>query len=127
MARYDYKCKICGKVREEIHFMNETPEFRCSTCNGLMEKQFTPNIAGFVLKGGTEAIHWKEKRMRMAKREILGKKQKERYGTGPKIQPNVAGMEVDTWSDAQRVAKEAGMNAQSYEPYVQKEKSKLIV
>jgi putative FmdB family regulatory protein len=127
MACFDYKCGSCGKVQEEIHFMNEKPEIRCSICGGVMTKQFTPNIAGFVIKGGTETTHWKEKRMRMSKREILGKKQTERYGTGPKIQPNVAGMEVDSWKDAQKVAKEAGMNAQSYEPYVQKEKSKLIV
>ena len=127
MACYDYRCGSCGKVQEEIHFMNEKPEIRCPDCNSLMEKIFTPNIGGFILKGGTEATHWKEKRMRMSKREVLGKKQRERYGNGTKIQPNVAGMEVDSWKDAQKVAKEAGMNTESYEPYVQKEKSKLIV
>lgn len=127
MPRYDYKCKVCEKVEEHIHFMNEKPRIKCSACKGSMVKQFTPNICGFVIKGGTEATHWKEKRMRMSKREVLGVKQRERYGTGAKIQPNVAGMETDSWSDAQKVAKEAGMNTQSYEPYVQKEKSKLIV
>ena len=119
MARYDYKCKTCERVEEQIHFMDERPEIRCSICGGIMEKQFTPNIAGFVIKGGSEAIHWKEKRNRMSKRETLGQKQRERYGSGAKIQPNVAGMEVDSWKDAQKVAKEAGMNTQSYEPYVQ--------
>jgi putative regulatory protein, FmdB family len=127
MACYDYKCKTCGRIEEQIHFMNERPEIKCSICGGVMEKQFTPNIGGFIMKGGTEASHWKEKRTRMSKRESLGVKQRERYGTGPKIQPNVAGMEVDSWKDAQSVAKEAGLNTQSYEPYVQKEKSKLIV
>lgn len=127
MPTYDYFCKACGKVQEEIHFMNEKPEIKCSVCKSPMEKMFTPNIGGFVLKGGSEAIHWKEKRNRMTKRESLGQKQRDRYGSGPKIQPNVAGMETDTWKDAQKVAKEAGMNTQSYEPYVQKEKSKLIV
>jgi putative FmdB family regulatory protein len=127
MPTYDYKCKVCGKVEEQIHFMNEKPKYKCPACKGAMVKQFTPNIGGFLIKGGTEATHWKEKRMRMSKRETLGVKQKERYGTGPKIQPNVAGMEVDSWSDAQKVAKEAGLNSQSYEPYVQKEKPKIIV
>ena len=127
MPCYDYRCESCKRVEEQIHFMNEKPEIRCSICGGVMVKQFTPNIGGFILKGGTEATHWKEKRMRMSKRELLGKKQRERYGTGAKIQPNVAGMEVDSWKDAQKVAKEAGMNTESYEPYVQKEKSKLII
>jgi K+-transporting ATPase c subunit len=89
-----------------------------------MERIFTPNIGGFILKGGTPAIHYREKQQRMKKREEVSKKQATK--SGPSIQPNVAGMEVDTWKDAQKVAKEAGMNTESYQPWIDKEKGKQI-
>ena len=38
MPRYDYQCPQCGKVQEEIHRMNETPEMKCSECNVPMKK-----------------------------------------------------------------------------------------
>jgi len=37
--------------------------------------------------------------------------------------PNVGGVTVDTWSDASKLAKESGMNAESYKPMIEKEKS----
>ena len=126
MARYDYSCPVCGLTREEIHSMKESPVFYCPQCKKsgketLLEKQFSLG-AGFIIRGGTEASHWKEKRVRMERRKDLGIKQIERYGTGQKLQPNVAGVEVDSWSDAAKMAKEAGMNSDSYEPMIEKEK-----
>jgi len=90
-----------------------------------MERLISWNGAGFILKGGTEAIHWKEKRNRIKKRAELGVKQIDRYGTegGIKLQPNVGGMPADSWSDAAKVAKEAGMSVDSYKPMIEKEKS----
>lgn len=38
MPRYDYQCPKCGKVQEEIHRMNETPEVKCSECGVPMKK-----------------------------------------------------------------------------------------
>jgi len=90
-----------------------------------MERLISYNRGGFILKGGSEAIHWKEKRNRMKKRAEMGVKQIERYGTegGTQLRPNVGGMEVESWSDAAKVAKESGMNSESYTPLVEKEKS----
>lgn len=127
MATYDYKCDRCGYLEEQIHSMNERPVFFCPQCknNGKevkMARLFTLNPSGFIIKGGTEAINWKEKRYRMKKNEELGMKQIERYGTGPKLKPNIAGVEQESWSDAAKLAKEAGMNAESYQPMIEKEK-----
>ena len=41
--------------------------------------------------------------------------------------PNIAGVRTDSWSDAQKMAKEAGMNHESYTPFVEKEKKKKII
>jgi len=122
MPRYDYRCTACGEVEELIHSMSESPVYFCSKCRAPMERQFTPNIGGFIIKGGTPAMHWKEKRQRIRKSEMLAEKQKTLGRTGPKVKPNIAGYETGTWSDAQKMAKEAGLNSDSYTPYVEKEK-----
>jgi len=128
MPTYNYACSACESIEEQIHGMSETPKFICSKCGALMEKKFTPNFGGFIMKGGTPAIHYKEKRQREKKSEQMIERQRKAHREGPKIQPNVAGLEVDSWKDAQKVAKEAGMNSSSYEPWVEKEKnSKLVI
>jgi len=122
MPRYDYRCVQCGHVEEQIHGMKEIPEFKCSLCLAPMEKQFTPNFGGFIMKGGTPTIHWREKRLRMKKSEDLARKQKDAGHSGPRVVPNIAGHETGTWSDAPKMAKEAGLNHDSYTPFVEKEK-----
>jgi putative FmdB family regulatory protein len=126
MARFDYKCMVCGHIQEEVHSMKESPVFYCPKCKDSgqeiqLERQFSVGT-GFIIRGGTEASHWKEKRVRMERRKELGVKQVERYGGSQRLQPNVAGVEVDSWNDASKMAKEAGLNTESYEPMIEKEK-----
>jgi putative FmdB family regulatory protein len=128
MPLYDYKCPTCGAVTEQTHSIKESPSIPCPECEKtgstvVMERMISLNRNGFIVKGFTEAMSWKVKRDRMKNNAELGMKQIERYGNGTRLQPNVAGMETDSWSDAQKVAKEAGMNADSYEPLIEKEKS----
>jgi hypothetical protein len=80
------------------------------------------NSSGFIIRGGTETINWKEKRHHLKKNEELKVRQIDRYGTGPKLKPNVAGVEQASWGDAAKLAKEAGMNTESYQPMIEKEK-----
>lgn len=128
MPTYDYSCEKCGHKTEEIHRISEKPVFKCSSCQNEMVKLISLNGTGFILKGGTPAIHYREKRQRLKKREELGKRQTARYGhLSPRIQPNIAGVETGSWSDAQKMAKEAGMNHESFTPWVEKEKKKKIV
>jgi len=126
MPTYDYVCNECGKKKEVVHSIKDTPELKCDSCPSEqpLERLISFNPTGFVLKGGTEAIHWKEKRQRMKKRGELGVKQLDRYGSegGTRLTPNVAGVEVESWSDASKLAKEAGINAESYKPMIEKEK-----
>jgi putative FmdB family regulatory protein len=132
MPAYDYQCKSCGIVEEHVHGMNETPEIKCS-CGGLMEKTFSPNIGGFILRGGTPASHYKEKRMRLKKSGEMARRQRIRYGEnpGPHVKPNIAGHETGTWEKAHEIAREiqpvTGISPETYAPLAEKEGSKKII
>jgi len=86
-----------------------------------MERQFTINRVGFIIKGGTPAMDWKETRNRMKKRESVSERQKQRW-KGPRVAPNIAGVEQESWADCQKLAKECGLDHESYKPMVEKEK-----
>jgi putative FmdB family regulatory protein len=118
---YDYGCPGCNFKEEQIHGMNEHPAIPCSKCGAVMTKLFTLNTTGFIIKGGSESTNWKEKRLHLKRRGELGVRQMERYGT-PSLKPNVAGIEQESWSDAAKLAKEAGLSADSYQPMIEKEK-----
>lgn len=123
MPTYDYQCPECKYTEEQIHSMTVSPEIICPKCNGqktVMKRLFSPPL--FTVKGGTETTHYREKRNRLRNNRELEKRQIERYGSGPRIKPNVAGVETDSWSDAAKLAKEAGMSTESYQPMIEKEK-----
>ncbi len=127
MPAYDYQCPGCGLTEEKVHSIKEKPLFVCPDCKAAgkdvqMVRLFTINKTGFIIKGGSESINWKEKRHHMKKSTELGVKQIERYGTGPRLTPNVGGVVQESWSDAAKLAKEAGMNTDSYAPMIEKEK-----
>ena len=127
MPTYEYGCRECGNIDEVVHSIKKSPEIKCSKCseNGkevVMERLISQNYGGFIFKGGTASMAWKEKRLRNKKSANLDVKQIDRWGEGHRIQPNVAGHEVDSWSDASKLAKEAGMNTDSYKPMIEKEK-----
>ena len=119
---YDYGCPKCNFKEEQIHGMEEHPVISCSKCGAIMARLFTINTTGFIIRGGSESTNWKEKRFHLKKRGELGTRQVERYGTGPALKPNVAGVEQESWSDAAKLAKEAGLSADSYQPMIEKEK-----
>lgn len=128
MPTYDYSCPSCKKVEEQIHPMSDNPEFKCLKCGIVMEKIFSPNSTGFIMRYGSPAIHYREKQQRTKHSEKMEKRQKERWGgSGPRVSPNIAGVKTESWSDAQKMAKEAGMNHESYAPFVEKEKKKKII
>jgi len=123
MPTYDYNCPSCNAVKEHIHRITEDPEYRCDKCGILMERVISLNATGFIMKYGSPAIHYREKQQRIKNSEKMEKKQRERWsGSGPQVAPNVGGMRTDSWADAKKLAKEAGMDHKSYDPYVKKEK-----
>ena len=128
MPTYEYRCNDCNTVFEIVHSIKDDSDYFCSECgeNGKevkMERLISRNVNGFIFKQWTEAQHYKYKRDKVKENKSLGTKQIDRYGTGPRLKPNVAGMEVESWSEAKKVAQEAGLNTSSYEPHIKNEKS----
>lgn len=124
MPRYDYRCNNCQKVVEIVHSMKVSPVFKCEDCpDEILERLISFNRGGFIIKGESPSKVIKEMGNRRRKNADLGVRQLERYGTGPRVAPNVGGMEVDSWSDAAKLAKEAGLDTKTYEPMIQKEKT----
>ena len=127
MPAYDYKCLKCGNIEEIEHKMSETLAMTCGECGGVLERQISSNFGGFLIKGGSSSIHWKEKRLRHKMNDEAGVRMQKRYGdAGPKVRPNIMGVQQESWSDCQKLAKECGMNANSYQPLIEREKKKKI-
>jgi len=122
MPTYEYRCRSCSNIQEEVHSIKIDPEIKCEKCSDSTERLISNNFAGVIFKGGTETMAWKEKRIRHKKNKDLELRQINRWGTGPKLQPNVAGHEVESWSDASKLAKESGMRADTYQPLIEKNK-----
>ena len=128
MPTYDYRCPECGYTDEVVHSIKISPEIHCDKCLSQagkpvpMERLISGNPGGFIVKGGGIMAAYNEKMFRHKKNAALELRQMEHYGEGPRLQPNVAGLEVDSWKDAAKLAKEAGMSADSYAPHIEKEK-----
>jgi len=128
MPTYEYRCRSCGHVQEEIHSIKVEPEIFCDECSSPkpLSRMISNNPGGFVVKGDSPTKLWKETRLRKKKNADLELKQIERYGNGPKLRPNVAGQETESWSDAQKLAKESGIDPKTYNSYVASEKNSVI-
>jgi putative FmdB family regulatory protein len=127
MPTYDYRCNECQKILEVTHSIKEDPAIECPSClekgrKSIMERMISFNVGGFIFKQWTESKAYKVKRDKHHESKELSVRQMDRWGGGPRLQPNVAGHEVESWSDAQKLAKEAGMRSDSYAPLVEKEK-----
>lgn len=126
MAIYDYYCDKCGLTEEFVHGMMEKPEIICSECKSIMEKIISSNFGGFILKGGTPAIHYREKLNRHKHIEEMTQRQRERYGESARIKPNIAGIETGSWNNAytiaQEIKKETGIIPETYAELAIKEK-----
>ena len=125
MPTYEYRCDTCGHVQEEMHSIKSEPKILCTDCGSKepLNRLISLNAGGFVVKGDSSTKLWKESRLRHKKNADLEVKQIERYGNGPQLNPNVAGERTESWSDAQKLAKEAGIDPKTYDGYVASEKN----
>jgi hypothetical protein len=99
----------------------------CPACEQAMEIGFAPGNVTFVLKdgpsGGWASKAIRENKHRAARREVMGKRQRDHVFT-PALQPNYKGEETGTWREAQEQArKDKGeLAAVTYNPLIQGEK-----
>lgn len=116
-----FKCE-CGV--EEEKFTRET-SLTCPSCNSNMIR--TVSRTSFRLKGHSWlGKNQKTKDQMLEKRERVGIKQAERLREQPMmtLAPNVNGEQVDTWVEAQKLAKDKGIPGDTYTPYIEKERAK---
>jgi hypothetical protein len=116
-------------VQEITHSIKETPDIFCPECKiegkeVKMERLISLNKSGgFLFKQWTESQCYKIGRDKRKQNNDLELRQIERYGTGPKLKPNVAGVETESWSDAKKLAGEAGLNTNSFDKHITQESS----
>jgi len=82
MPTYEYKCKSCENVQEELHSLSAIPKIVCSECGSECEKIF-PTQANFVLKGsGWPSQEFKMKSDMSKKNSKMKTKMVERTSAG---------------------------------------------
>lgn len=127
MPTYDYRCPECKFVMEVTHSIKETPDIFCPAgkhSSVKMERLISLNKSGgFLFKQWTESQCYKIGRDKNKQNKELELRQIERYGTGLQLKPNVAGVETESWSDAKKLAGEAGLDTSSFNSHVVKENS----
>ena len=102
----------------------DTPQI-CDCGTSDLSKRIIASSVGFVLKGdGWTGKNIKIKGQMARRRQTLEGKERERKMDGPSIHlaPNVGGERVESWADAQRLAKSKGKDASSYDAVVRKER-----
>lgn len=126
MAIYAYFCQnpACEQTEFDLSLpmsQYDSPQV-CPECNQPAPKLVT---APHVIFAGDD---WASKNERVRKQQIdknkkLDIKMNERKHDAPgvRLAPNVNGERVETWSDAQKLAKASGKNTASYDKLVRKE------
>jgi putative FmdB family regulatory protein len=125
MPTYSYQCQDCHAAFDRILRLADYDEPQtCPECGAGPAKRVITKV-GFILKGDG----WTGKNLRikgqMARRRArLGAKEHEQKMDGPgvRLAPNVGGRRVDSWSEAQRLAKSEGKDTSTYEPLVRQER-----
>jgi len=41
MPTYDYKCKVCGDIREIVHSIHDSPQIKCPICLNITSRIIT--------------------------------------------------------------------------------------
>lgn len=129
MPIYTHQCNACTNdftVICKIDERNDSQE--CEFC-GANDSKLIISGCNFILTGDG----WPGKNNRIQgqmkkRRERLKKKSGEQAREAPvaTLVPNVDGERVESWSDAQKLAKDKGKKAESYDPMVRKEQKAKI-
>lgn len=125
MPTYDYRCAGCeNSYTARLSMKDCNIPQPCPECGEMGDKvPSVPQIIfkgdGWMTKNGRVSAQMKEKNRRLDARQ---QEMKRETNVGGTLVPNVNGERVDSWSDAQKLAKDKGKNADSYTTLVEKEK-----
>jgi len=126
MPFYSYNCADCDKeYLKKVSMEDYDKEQPCPDCGRDNPRIFKPCV-NHVFKGdGWSTKNERIKRQMKAKNNKLDHRQyemKNDTNVGGRLAPNVDGERVDSWSEAQSLAKSKGKDTTSYETMVAKEK-----
>jgi putative FmdB family regulatory protein len=125
MPFYEFQCQSCQETFDKkLPLDDRNNPQDCPSC-GFSDTKRLVSLCGFNLVGdGWPGKNIRIKNQMKKKNERLNRKQNERKRDEPivSLAPNVDGERVDSWSDAQKLAKSKGKNTDSYEPMIRKEK-----
>jgi hypothetical protein len=124
MRVYSVKCASCSfvfdvKLSPANYKSLKTDGVPCVVCHeGSALLFFDPSLASISFKGDvwSDKNH-RELEYREARSASLAVKQKESHFV-PKLQPNVNGEVVDSWSEAKKLADSQGKLSTTYDSYV---------
>jgi putative FmdB family regulatory protein len=122
MPLYDYRCDKCHTKFEKMVFLADLDKLVSCECGYTAQRQISAvnfNLPGNDFPGKNNRI----KQQMAVKNAKLNAKQDvmKREAPGMTLAPNVGGERVDSWADAQRLAKDKGKDTASYAPLVAKE------
>jgi len=127
MPTYTYECKSCDNLFDVMRSLSNKSHQSCVSC-GSLETKRKLSSPSFILKGdGWTGKNIKIKGQMREKNRRIAPKENEfardsKEMKSMRIQPNVNGEQVDSWSEAQRLAQSQGKDASSYDSLVKKEK-----
>jgi putative FmdB family regulatory protein len=126
MPTYEYACSGCDATFERFLSISKCDDPQtCEFCGAPGRKLIS--MPNFILKGDD----WTSKNLRVKgqmeeKNRRLDQKQNERKREAPgvKLMPNVGGEQVDSWSEAKKLAASKGKNPESYDAKIREEIAK---
>lgn len=124
MPSYDFRCSQCGNIFEEFAPMNLVEEgVPCPSCPDSRAYRVL-SMPGVNFTGSG----WMAKSIRMSRQKSESNRKLDALADErradeplPYVVPNVKGERVDTWKEAQKMAKSRGFHSDSYDPLVYKE------
>jgi len=124
--RYEYECSACDtQYTCNIPMDDYKIPQPCPECGVENAKIFKPTLNMIFRGDGWSTKNERIKRQMKSKNRKLDQRQHEMKNdtnVGGRLAPNVDGERVDTWAEAQSLAKSKGKDTSSYEAMVHKEK-----
>jgi len=122
MPTYEFMCQACQEPFEKLLRMSEYEQPQVCPACGSSDTYRKISLSSFVLKGdGWTSKDLRAKGQMTRRNNRMGQKMKDHVAPKEKLVPNVGGEQVDTWSEAKKLAASKGKDASSYDALVHKE------
>ena len=129
MPEYSFRCSdpdCAASFSRVLAIVNRNAPQDCPECGEPAEKQVSPGVGG-VLRGDVwPGKNMTVKRQMAERRARVGEREYQLKMDGPQVRltPNVDGEQVDSWSDAARLAASKGKDPSGYERKARLEKNR---